>query len=215
MDSKALTGGLIAAVSGAFLWGLLGWITEAEFGILAWAIGGLVGFGVMRSASPSANAAITAGVLALAAILGGKILAIQFALPGYAREYAEEETAGLTMSFYQELKGDAEVWAEHDASVEEFMVDRGYTEAEDLVDVDDAEVQFFHENSVPVLEELGGANPPSFAEWKEAQTEQLAAAIVDSISLGDVLPSTFGLFDILWIVLGVGTAWRMGMGGES
>ena len=45
-----VAGGLIAAVVGGFLWGLIVILTEYEIGIAAWGIGFLAGFGVVRFA---------------------------------------------------------------------------------------------------------------------------------------------------------------------
>ena len=45
-----IAGGLIAAVVGGFIWGLIVILTEYEIGIAAWGIGFLAGFGVVRFA---------------------------------------------------------------------------------------------------------------------------------------------------------------------
>jgi hypothetical protein len=45
-----IAGGLVAAVVGGFLWGLIVILSEYEIGIAAWGIGFIVGFGVVRFA---------------------------------------------------------------------------------------------------------------------------------------------------------------------
>jgi hypothetical protein len=45
-----IAGGLIAAVVGGFIWGLIVVLSEYEIGIAAWGIGFIVGFGVVRFA---------------------------------------------------------------------------------------------------------------------------------------------------------------------
>jgi hypothetical protein len=45
-----IAGGLLAAIVGGFLWGLMVILTEYEIGIAAWGIGFLAGFGVVRFA---------------------------------------------------------------------------------------------------------------------------------------------------------------------
>ena len=47
---RGIAGGLIAAVVGGFLWGLIVILSEYEIGIAAWGIGFIVGFGVVRFA---------------------------------------------------------------------------------------------------------------------------------------------------------------------
>jgi drug/metabolite transporter (DMT)-like permease len=71
-----LGGALVAAVVGAVVWALIAYYGEYELGILASAIGALVGFVVAFLAKKNVTAAhqIIAVVFALVGVLGGKYL---------------------------------------------------------------------------------------------------------------------------------------------
>lgn len=77
------------------------------------------------------------------------------------------------------------------------------TDATDAAGVNRAELAEFREYVEPNLRAIA-ENPPDFEEWQER----------NSASLGDISPwammrEDFGLLDILFIFLGVGTAFRL------
>lgn len=82
---KALLGGLVGGVSGAGIWALVVMATGYEIGWIAWAVGGMVGYGVAWGNRGFPHTPLAAGVLAVAitllAIVGGKYLAIQASFP--------------------------------------------------------------------------------------------------------------------------------------
>lgn len=65
----ALIGGSVAATIGAVAWIGIAIATEREFGILAWGIGGLVGFGVLISSREHIVGDITGIIAAIVAVL--------------------------------------------------------------------------------------------------------------------------------------------------
>lgn len=64
-----IAGGLIAAVVGGFLWGLMVILSEYEIGIAAWGIGFIVGFGVVRFAGGAKGAPLQV-VAVVSSVLG-------------------------------------------------------------------------------------------------------------------------------------------------
>jgi hypothetical protein len=64
-----IAGGLIAAVVGGFLWGLIVILSEYEIGIAAWGIGFLAGFGVVRFAGGAKGTPLQV-VAVLSSLLG-------------------------------------------------------------------------------------------------------------------------------------------------
>jgi hypothetical protein len=64
-----IAGGLIAAVVGGFLWGLIVILSEYEIGIAAWGIGFIVGFGVVRFAGGAKGAPLQV-VAVVSSVLG-------------------------------------------------------------------------------------------------------------------------------------------------
>jgi hypothetical protein len=64
-----IAGGLIAAVVGGFIWGLIVILSEYEIGIAAWGIGFIVGFGVVRFAGGAKGAPLQV-VAVVSSVLG-------------------------------------------------------------------------------------------------------------------------------------------------
>lgn len=66
----------VAALVGAIAWGLITFYSNTEIGVLAWAIGGLVGLGVAFAAKSqlAQNHLVVSVAFALAGVIGGKYL---------------------------------------------------------------------------------------------------------------------------------------------
>jgi hypothetical protein len=75
-----IAGGLIAAVVGGFLWGLIVILSEYEVGIAAWGIGFLAGFGVVRIAGGAKGTPlqVVAVVSSLLGIVLGKYISYAY-----------------------------------------------------------------------------------------------------------------------------------------
>lgn len=76
---KGFIGGLVAAAIGAGVWALISWMTNYEIGWIAIGIGALVGAGVGLGGK-STNAGITAVLLTVLSIAGGKYAAISLVI---------------------------------------------------------------------------------------------------------------------------------------
>ena len=83
------------------------------------------------------------------------------------------------------------------------MVERGYTFATDAASVSDAELADFREYVEPELLAMA-ENPPSFEEWQAGSMQSL-----EDLSPWAMMMEDFGILDILFIFLGIGTAFRL------
>jgi len=75
-----IAGGLVAAVVGGFLWGLIVILSEYEIGIAAWGIGFLAGFGVVRFAGGAKGTPlqVVAVISSLLGIVIGKYISYAY-----------------------------------------------------------------------------------------------------------------------------------------
>lgn len=78
----SIVAGVVAGLVGAAVWGAVAYFLDMELGLLAWGIGGLVGFAVGATAQEDAgpSTGILAVVLSVLSIMGGKyamVLALQ------------------------------------------------------------------------------------------------------------------------------------------
>ena len=89
----ALAAGLVAAIAGGIVWGLIVKWTDYEVGFVAWGIGFLVGIAVLTAArgARGLELQVVAVVCALVGVLVGKYLSFAWVL----QEVAERETRGL------------------------------------------------------------------------------------------------------------------------
>ena len=196
-----------AAVAGALLWKFIAVMFEYELGLVAWGIGGAVGFAAAALGSRGLQAGIVCGILVVASIMGGKYMAAG-AFKEQAAEMILEMQGGADglMPLYEEIMADSEVYAAEvtdDASLREFMVEYGYSEGWDYADVSDEEIEEFNESTG---QELAGfaVNPPSYDEWVGG-----AFGEISEISTAGLMMEGFGILDVVFLFLGVGTAFRL------
>lgn len=211
-----------AAVLGALLWQFIATSFGYELGVVAWAIGGAVGFVAAMMGGRGLLTGIICGVLAFGSIFGGKYLAadsiktemvsaIQELQTGFddpeMQQFYDEEMRAI----YEEVKMDARLFSRLTSESEyaQFMVDRDYTEASSAAGVSGMEVREFIEYTVPELQWFT-ANNPSFREWQDYNLNS-----VTDMSTMEWIKEDLGWLDIVFIVLGVGTAFRLGVGSDD
>jgi hypothetical protein len=206
---------VVVALLGALLWKFIAVTFNYELGLIAWLVGGAIGFSAAVAGAKGQSAAVACAVLALLAILGGKYMAASsFISEATASVAAGGEFEGMNLrTVYDELRVDAARFSEavtDERSLREFLVERGYSEAGDAPSVTDEEIQSFKEFVQPRLETML-SNPQSYEEWKN---DTLASDLED-ISVVGVIIEDLGVIDFLFLFLGVGTAYRLGMGTEA
>ncbi len=214
-DTMMLMVPAITALLGALLWKFVAVTFNYELGLIAWLIGGAIGFSAATVGAKGQNAAILCAVLALLAIMGGKYMATSsFISDARAAVSGGDEFEGVNLkTVYEEVKLDAKQFSEtvsDEKSLRKFMVERGYSESTNPELVSDEEIESFQENKQPELEEML-INPQSFDDWKNnTLTQEL-----EDLSTFDVMVGNLGLLDFLFFFLGIGTAFRLGMGEEQ
>jgi hypothetical protein len=92
----AIAGGAIAGTIGALVWAGIALFTGYELGWIAWAVGGLVGFGVLvgSAGEKSSASGVVAVVLAVLTLLGAKYVTVQMLL-GDDAQITEAFVSGL------------------------------------------------------------------------------------------------------------------------
>jgi hypothetical protein len=214
VDSKRITPLLfpiIAALLGAILWKFIAVTFNYELGLIAWLIGGAIGFAAAIGGARGHNTAIACAILALLAIFGGKFLtASYFISEATAAVTTSTEFDGVDLkSMFNKTQKDAiqfSATVTDDKSLRQFMAQQGYSNSTHAESVTDEEVAWFKENEQPALEDALN-NPQGFEEWKNSLNEDF-----QNISTFDVMIESLGLLDLLFLFLGVSTAYRLGMG---
>lgn len=208
---KAVAVAAVLAVVCAYAWMLIAQITQYEVGIVAWAIGGIIGAGAIALGSAGMRTGIICGVLALCAILGGRYLVVGAVFDEVNEQFSSALGEGSLQEFWQQEIQHAQEFTETvhtDQQMREFMIKHDYSIAETSSEVGESELKTFKENDEPYLREMAAnGNSDNYAD-----TDLLDN--IPGLSKSDLLWQSFGFIDILFLFLGVGTAFRIGAAGR-
>ena len=190
---KAILAGLVAAVAGGVAWWLILAVTNYELGIVAWGLGGLVGFAMAASTSArNAQLGATAAGLALLGLVLGKVLIAQFVLGGVSADDLLEDPDIMTQ-----------------AAVYHLEVTSGFPPAVQAVyDTVPPGAEF----SAELWNDLATAADAHLAGLGDAGRREIAeqfAARYGSLTLTEGIMAQLSGFDLLWMFLALGTAWKM------
>ena len=201
---------LIAALLGACLWIFISLALNFELGIIAWVIGGLIGFAAAKSGGRGEMSGIVCGLFALVAIAGGKYCVTYYAHKEFvstvAAAYAEADLKPLYEAEQHNAKRYLATVVD-EPSLKQFMVFYGYGLAVNISGLTQEEITYFKTYTAPLLKQLavGGL---SMSEWAKASL----SANVEQVSTLEMLIADLGFIDWVWLFLGVGTAYRLGRG---
>lgn len=191
--SLAIAAGLVAALVAGGIWAALVRITNMEIGYVAWGVGLLVGFAMTRvTANRTKGLALAAAVLAIVGLAAGKAFIFATSKDTIAQEVeADPETMSSVVAWqmYQE--------------------------------------RALGESTLAALDALGDGEPvpePLWAEMKQQASARLAnlsgeekhrlalagsTAIMSNLGWIGGIRAQLSAFDLLWLFLAVGTAYRM------
>lgn len=196
---KGVSGALIAALVGMVGWYLLIKVTGYEIGYAAWGVGALTGFGTrLLGATGSFKLGVLAGLFAFFAIIGGQYLVVrniagaEFDKLGIAsyQEQLDEANTAVTLKMDEEQK--AFIAKQDEVNVSEVSSDR---------------LKEFRETDLPKFRDFI-AGKPTKAEF----LSRINLAMNSWSIQFSMLKESLGLFTLLWIFLGVGSAYKLGAG---
>lgn len=194
--ARAILFAALGALVGATAWGLMAFYLHHEHGLVAWAIGGLIGFATVRAGGHGTALACCAGVLALLAIASGKQVAFRM----FVAKEADALVAKFDTAAHEEHTKDAADW-----------VALGATPTDDQVKAFQRTHGFDAESPRRFVAETGAElrsfaeRKPTLDQWRDEVKEQVR----DEASFFDYLREDFHPYDVLFVVLGVMTAFGM------
>lgn len=202
-EGSPLLAGLLAAIGIIVAWVGLVYVTHHSVGVAAWGVGGLLGIVVAKSAKPPTKATgALAAVLTLVTVFFAKVVLVVVALQPILRQELANSPASLIMVFLAEKTQRRSFSPELQATIDK---------RPDLV----ADTTFFgpgHELREQMIDEAAAAaKASSFAE-RERLVHVHFDQFLSTLGFWVLFFGTFGLLDLLWIGLGVSTAWTLGQG---
>ncbi len=202
-DGSPVLSGLIVSVLLAVGWAFLVYVTDNPVGLIAWGVGGLIGLAVARFAPrPSASLGTLAAVLTVGTVILAKVLIVAFALrPMVLNDVLRDRDATATMYM-------VDMVTHHSFSPElQAELDKQARERSDTLPPDAAS-ELTHRMVVEARQRAAAAT--------RAERERLVRVHTDSLltRMGFVAPLArlFGVLDLLWIGLGISTAWQLARG---
>lgn len=201
MMLAVIVGG-VAALAGAIVWALVAYYANLEIGYLAWGIGALVGLAFLKFYKPGGTVAgILAVALALGGITVGKFLTMDmyFSSDKALQEVLKspEETGLLALGAYLQMKEMPEY-----PKADEETLDGIFFRDQELPQSPTASVQGFLMSFSVYYQSL-----------TDVQKKDAARKFLDhhakTISLQERAKASFKLFDIIFILLAVGTSFKL------
>jgi len=200
----AIIGAVAAGIAGAAVWAGITLGADMEIGWIAWGIGAAIGAAYFKLGGRSVTGPALCAVIAVASIGAGKYAAFEAEMSNQRTEFFELEVMRMHFAGCQEFGKEynaAATAADKEALERDWIVE---------VDADPATVSSeqlaeFREFELPELLAIhrGELSYEEFAgtRWDAAVQE-----------VGVTFADTLGGFDLLWIALGVMTAWRLAKG---
>jgi short subunit fatty acids transporter len=190
----ALAAGLVAALAAGALWAGLVFATNTEIGFVAWGVGLLVGFAMSRvTAARTRQLGYAAAACAVIGLLAGKAFIFAGSAGMIARDLvANEEAMNATVAW--------QMYATRELDEATLAgIDSAGAAGDTLSDA------LWADMTQQASASLAGLTPDERHDVALAASKALLARI----GLVGGITSQLSLFDLLWLFLAVGTAFRM------
>ena len=202
-DGSPVLSGLIVSVLLAVGWAVVVWVTDNPVGLIAWGVGGLIGLAVARFApGPSASLGTLAAVLTVGTVILAKVLIVAFALRSILVSGVLRDRDATAAMFLVDMATHHSFSPELQAELNKHPRERSDTALSDLGP------DLNYRIIVEARQRAASATRGERERVVRASTDRVMAHI------GFVAPLAhlFGLLDLLWIGLGVGSAWQLARG---
>ncbi len=202
-DGSPVLSGLIVGVLLAVGWALVVYVTDNPVGLIAWGVGGLIGLAVARFApGPSASLGTLAAVLTVGTVILAKVLIVAFALRSILVSGVLRDRNATAAMFLVDMATHHSFSPELQAELDKHPRERSDTALSDLGP------DLNYRIIVEARQRAASATRGERERVVRASTDRVMAHI------GFVAPLAhlFGLLDLLWIGLGVGSAWQLARG---
>jgi Tfp pilus assembly major pilin PilA len=192
-----IVGGVAAGTIGMLIWFGLTAATGRRFGIVAWAIGGMTGYGVRALGRQGTSLlGVIAAICATLAILGGQFLSVNVQV----NKFVSSMVAGAYDAKIESAK--TAVQAKTDPEIKKWLAEQDDTKNESEITAQD--IQSFREKDQPEMQRLLDGTP------SRAQFEADLRSKLSSMSMKySIFKTTISLFTVLFVCFGVASAYRI------
>jgi hypothetical protein len=193
--------GLLAGILAAVVWALLVYVTHNTIGLAAWGVGGLVGLAVAKPAREAHESrSTTAVVLAAAVVVLAKVLIVEVALPPLIRDEILQSREATAAMFMVDMAAHRSFSPALQAAIDSLARERH----DSLGSEHSPALQYRM-----ISEALDRAAAASLAE-RERLVRAAMGGVLGRLGFLSLLGRSFGVLDVLWLGLGLSTAWKLG-----
>jgi len=214
---RALAAAGGAAFAGAVVWALVAIYAHVEIGYIAWGIGALIGFAMVRAGGHGQMLAVCAAMLAVLSIGTGRYAMYRWALDDgdrLALTARGDVRQALNSEWHSKVRRHARIWHElgpnpDDEAVEDFALDQFYEvdSAAEFRERFAPRLIWFHEND-PTLDEWRDYEAANLAS-KLGEQARRAADLREQVSFVEYLRGALSPLDLLFAGLGLVTAFGL------
>lgn len=196
--------GLLVGIGLMIVWIALARMTLKDVGLASWGVGALIGIAVAKTARPATRATGTlAAFLAAGVLLVSKVAVVTFGLQPALREQLVKGPEVASLMFLADMRKNRSFSPELQHTIDmrpELVRDSSFMgPGEELRTqmMDEAEAR------------ARAATPAERERMVRAYYDQ---TIFQTIGFWFLLITSFGPLDLLWMGLGISTAWKLGQG---
>jgi hypothetical protein len=191
--------GILFGILAAVVWTLIVYFTGYEIGWVAWGVGALIGFAVVKSAhEPNASLGPTAAALAAASLILAKVLIVEFAAPSAVTKEALKNRETVAALFLLDMRIHKSFSPDVQATIEQLDGHPGT-----LSDQQRSQLEQQVES-----EAMARATAATPAE-RERVVRAGVGRMLDAMGFFGALKQAFSLWDVLWFGLAISSAFKI------
>ena len=203
-EGSPLLAGILTGAVLIVLWVGLARMTHNDVGLASWGVGGLLGIVIAKTARPPTRATgMQAAVLTAVMLLLAKMAVVVFALQPALRDELLQDRDATTMLYLIDMTRNHSFSPELQRTIDtrpDLVRDSSF-----MGPGEELRTQMFTEASER-------ATSASHAERERIVRTYYDETLLRKIGFWFVLLTSFGPLDLLWMGLGIASAWKLGQG---
>jgi uncharacterized membrane protein YGL010W len=196
--------GLLVGIALMIAWIVLARMTLRDVGLASWGVGALIGIAIAKTAKPPTRATGTlAAVLTAFMLIVSKVAVVMFGLQPALREQVVKGPEIASLLYLAEMKKNHSFSPElqHTIDTRPELV----RDSSSMGPGEELRTQMIHEAE-------SHARSATPAERERIARKYYDQTIFQTIGFWVLLITSFGPLDLLWMGLGISTAWKLGQG---
>lgn len=201
---STLLGGVLTGVLLAVSWMLLAWFTHNPISLAGWGVGGLIGLVVAKGVqSPTASRGMLAAALTVGTVILAKALILVFALRPIVRDEIVRDPEATTMLFVTDMTLHHSFSPELQAALDE-QIRAGPDTAPSPRRLEAA-----LDLSQRIATEARARSKAATATERDRLVRLYSDSVFARLGFWSTLARLFGFWDLVFLCLGVSSAWTL------